>query len=215
MSSEREKNEPHPLSLDELYKLSDEKIMLHLQLGHGDALRVLFDRYHRLVLHISLKILRDVAEAEDSMQSVFIEIFKHAGQFDPARGTTKVWIMRIAYHRGINHRKQLVRRQYYTNAEIGTVEESITAPGTGVLVSHEARDVIAKGFEHIRPIERSVIGLAYFQGLTMKEISVKTGESLSNVRHHYYRGLDKIRDSLGKGKEKQSVMLTSREATGC
>jgi hypothetical protein len=49
----------------ELAKLKDEALMLRLQLGHHDALAVLFDRYHRLVMNIGLRILRDVGEAED------------------------------------------------------------------------------------------------------------------------------------------------------
>jgi hypothetical protein len=49
----------------ELAKLKDEALMLRLQLGHHDALAVLFDRYHRPVVNIGLRILRDAGEAED------------------------------------------------------------------------------------------------------------------------------------------------------
>src|SRR5580700_7421330 len=86
--------EPCNRSLEELRSLKDEVVVAHLQAGHGDALAVLFDRYHRLVLHVALKILHDVGEAEDVMQNVFLEIYKAAAQFDPARGTTKMWILR-------------------------------------------------------------------------------------------------------------------------
>jgi RNA polymerase sigma-70 factor, ECF subfamily len=84
--------------------LNDEELMAHLQAGHGDALAVLFDRYHRLVLSIALKIVRDLAEAEDVTQNVFLEIFRSVAQFDPARGTTKTWVLQYAYHRSINRR---------------------------------------------------------------------------------------------------------------
>jgi RNA polymerase sigma-70 factor (ECF subfamily) len=87
--------------------------MAHLQAGHADALAILFDRYHRLVLSIAMKILRDVGEAEDLMQSVFLEIYKSAAQFDPTRGTTKVWILQYAYHRGMNRRQHLNVRNFY------------------------------------------------------------------------------------------------------
>ncbi len=71
-----------PPSLPELKLLSDGELMAHLQTGCNDALAaILFDRYHRLVLSIALKIVRDSGEAEDVMQSVFLEIFRSVAQF--------------------------------------------------------------------------------------------------------------------------------------
>ena len=79
---------------------------------------MLFDRYHRLVLHVALKIIHDVGEAEDVMQNAFMEIYKVAAQFDPARGTTKMWILRNAYHRSMNRRKQLQVRHFYASTDM-------------------------------------------------------------------------------------------------
>ena len=76
-ATKRESNikEPCDLSFEGLRSLADEVVIAHLRAGHGDALGVLFDRYHRLVLHVALKILHDVGEAEDVMQNVFMEIY--------------------------------------------------------------------------------------------------------------------------------------------
>jgi Sigma-70 region 2 len=100
-------NPPHVLRYAELAPLPDETLMAHLRVGHHDALGVLFDRYHRLVLNVALRILRDAGEAEDLMQLVFLEVFRHAAQFDAAKGTTKVWIPQFAYHRSFNRRQYL------------------------------------------------------------------------------------------------------------
>jgi hypothetical protein len=70
-----------PPTLAELKGLNDEELMAHLQNGCNDAFAVLFDRYYRLVLSIALKIVRDPGEAEDMMQTVFMEIFRSAAQF--------------------------------------------------------------------------------------------------------------------------------------
>jgi DNA-directed RNA polymerase specialized sigma24 family protein len=56
-----------------------------------------------------------------------------------------------------------------------------------------------------------VLQLAYFEGLTMKEIAEETGESLGNVRHHYYRGLDKLRDYLSEADQANEVRGARRE----
>jgi RNA polymerase sigma-70 factor (ECF subfamily) len=73
--------------------MTDEDVMEQLRNGQPDALPTLFDRFHRLVLKIALRILRDPAEAEDVMQDIFLEIFNKADQFDPAKGSAKTWIL--------------------------------------------------------------------------------------------------------------------------
>ena len=203
--------EPCNLSFDGLRSLTDEMLIAHLRAGHGDALGVLFDRYHRLVLHVALKILHDVGEAEDVMQNVFMEIYKVAAQFNPERGTTKMWILRYAYHRSMNRRKQLQVRHFYANMDIADIEDTLLTEETGILGSHEAREVIQHGLQTLSPEQKRVLQLAYFEGFTMKEIAEETGESLGNVRHHYYRGLDKLRDQFFEGDRRSEVRVERKE----
>jgi RNA polymerase sigma-70 factor (ECF subfamily) len=203
--------EPCNLSFEGLRSLADEIVIAHLRAGHGDALGVLFDRYHRLVLHVALKILRDVGEAEDVMQNVFMEIYKVAAQFDPVRGTTKMWILRYAYHRSMNRRKQLQVRHFYASTNIDAIEDTLPTEGAGIPASHEAREVIQRGLQALSPVQKRVLHLAYFEGLTMKEIADQTGESLGNVRHHYYRGLDKLREKLSGADQGSEVRVARKE----
>jgi len=172
---------------------------------------VLFDRYHRLVLHVALKIIHDVGEAEDVMQNVFMEIYKVAAQFDPARGTTKMWILRYAYHRSMNRRKQLQVRHFYASTDIAGIEDTLPIEAVDISASYEAREVIQRGLQALSPVQKRVLQLAYFEGLTMKEIAEGTGESLGNVRHHYYRGLDKLRDHLSEADQASEVRVARKE----
>ena len=57
----------------------------------------------------------------------------------------------------------------------------------------ELKQLIREGLASLNATQRRVIELATYQGLSMREISVQSGESLVNVRHHYYRGLKKLR----------------------
>jgi RNA polymerase sigma-70 factor (ECF subfamily) len=179
----------------ELSGLSDDELMASLQAGSHDALAVLYDRYHRLVFSIARRIVRDEGEAEDVTQIVFLDIFKSAAQFDPARGTTKVWLLQFAYHRALSRKRYLAVRNLY---EPDGDEQVLDAPLSGVrvpfgLTVFELRDLLEKGLATLAPPQRTVIERASFQGLSMKEIAEQTGESLVNVRHHYYRGLRKLR----------------------
>jgi RNA polymerase sigma-70 factor, ECF subfamily len=190
-------------SVDQMKDLNDDELMTHLQAGHGDALAVLFDRYHRLILSIALKIVRDPGEAEDVMQNVFLEIFRSAAQFDPARGTTKTWLLQYAYHRSINRRQQLTVRHFYKQTSIEDVDRVM--PETGSLLGrfshHELRHLLNQGLATLNRQQRRVLELASYDGLSMVEIASKTGETVSNVRHYYYRGLKKLRSLISGEQE--------------
>ena len=185
--------EPCGLVPNELDHLSDETVMAHLQAGHADALAVLFDRYHRLVLSIAMKILRDVGEAEDLMQSVFLEIYKCAAQFDAAKGTTKVWILQYAYHRGMNRRQHLNVRNFYKNSDIADTQNDLPIGEMFSFSDQETKRLVKEALGTLNDAQRRVLQLAYFEGLSLKEIAERTGENVGNVRHHYYRGLSRLR----------------------
>jgi RNA polymerase sigma-70 factor (ECF subfamily) len=195
-------------SFAELQTLSDELLMVHVKGGHDDALAILFDRYHRLVLSIGYKILRDLGEAEDLAQSVFLEISRVAGQFDPLRGTTKIWLLQYAYHRSINRRRYLLRRDFYgqTDLEDASRQSQLgRCSAEGVFGSVEARKILAPAIAELSAAQRKTIQMAYFEGLTVREISEKTGEPITIVRHNYYRGLCRLRKLiLEKGSKKEA-----------
>ncbi len=74
---------------------------------------ILFDRFHRLVLKIALRILRDAGEAEHLMQEIFLEIYNRAGQFDASKRSTKTLVLQYAYRRGLSRRQYLTLRNFY------------------------------------------------------------------------------------------------------
>src|SRR6266852_5257494 len=185
---------PPMVSYREFVLLSDELLMVHLGQGHPDALAVLFDRYHRLVLNVALRILRDTGEAEDLMQSVFLEIFHTAAQFDPAKGATKVWILQYAYHRSFNRREYLNLRGLYERPDdSGAMQKAPSAVWSGALGVLESARLVQEALEQLTEVERTILEFAFYEFLTMREIAARTGDSFDSVRHHYYRGLEKVR----------------------
>jgi RNA polymerase sigma-70 factor (ECF subfamily) len=177
-----------------LAPLSDESLMVHLQSGHYDALAVLFDRYHRLVLNIALRILRDAGEAEDLMQSVFLEILRSSAQFDATKGTTKVWILQYAYHRSFNRRQYLNLRGIYERPEESVPDQKTPAAShTRSLGVLESARLVQEALGRLNKAQRKTLELAFYEGLTMREIAQRTGETFDVVRHQYYGGLEKLR----------------------
>ena len=181
--------------------------MLRLQGGQNDALAVLFDRYQKLVLSIALKIVRDPGEAEDVTQTVFLDVFRAVAQFDPRKGNTKVWLMQYAYHRAINRRQHLEGREFYRSTELEEEVERRPAAVHAILGLSvpETKALVRQSMEALSDTQRRVIELACYEGLSMREIAERTGESFVNVRHHYYRGLQKLRSFIASGGHRRST----------
>jgi RNA polymerase sigma factor (sigma-70 family) len=113
----------------ELQNLSDERLVQEIQKGNTDGFAVTFKRYHRLVHVTALKIVRDASEAEDLTQTVFLEIYRRLGQFDPARGTLKVWLLQFAYSRSIHRRNYLFVRRFHNQVQLSEAERQTSRAG--------------------------------------------------------------------------------------
>ena len=184
------------ISYTDLLALNDERVMQQLQVGNTDAFAVIFKRYHRLVHVTALHIVRDAAEAEDITQSVFLEIYRKAGQFDPARGTLKVWLLQYAYSRSTNRLNYLLVRHAYSKVEVSAIDEAESFWSPTRLQPQETSRLTSQALEALSDDQRQTIKMFFFEGLDFKEIARRRNEKFSNVRHHYYRGLERLRSYL-------------------
>jgi RNA polymerase sigma-70 factor, ECF subfamily len=176
---------------------SDEELMARLHANDSTVLNLLFERYSRLVLGIALRILHDHGEAEEIVQEAFFQIFQKANLFDPAKGAAKAWIVQIAFHRALDRKSYLDRRGFYLGTDIGCLD--------GILLGKTDLDQeigaklnrvhLEKAFEELPEKQRRTLELFYFEGLELREIIEKLNEPLGNVRHHLYRGLERLRNS--------------------
>jgi RNA polymerase sigma-70 factor (ECF subfamily) len=204
-----------PRSYAELTSFADEELMLMLRDGHHDALAVLFDRYHRLVFSVGWRILHDAAEAEDLMQSVFLEIFRSVAQFDASKGTTKVWILQYAYHRAFNRKKYLnLRAGQGCEDDLHAIEWKSGSSVTSIS-RLECGPMVREALTHLSKLQRRTLEFVFYEGLTMHETAERTGESFDSIRHQYYRGLEKLRSILCEDSEASTKKLRSRKAVAC
>ena len=186
--------------------VSDEELMMRLQSHDSNALDALFKRYSRLVFGIAVRILRNRGESEDVVQDVFVYMFQKPELFDPAKGSGKGWIVQIAFSRALDRRDRLSRRAFYSGTNVEFLGDTLLA-STDIEEEIEARlyrGHLQKAFEQLPAIQRRTLELFYFEGLELREISQRLGESLGNVRHYYYRGLQRLR--------KTSLVQSLREA---
>jgi RNA polymerase sigma-70 factor, ECF subfamily len=180
--------------------LADEDLLAGFLNGDQEALGLLFQRYERVVRSVATRILRNAAEAEDLVQDLFIFIQRKCGIFDRSKSSARSWIIQMAYHRAIERRRYLTARQFYAQTEIGS--SAVQTVGTPTAESDycaEAvfgRNGLSKVLKSLTDDQRETLCLHFFDGYTLAEISQKSGQTLGNVRNHYYRGLDKLRKQM-------------------
>jgi RNA polymerase sigma-70 factor, ECF subfamily len=171
---------------------SDAELMADLQTTDGDACRILFHRYARLIYRVALDILRDTGEAEDVTQEVFLEIYRKAHLYDPARGSVRVWFLQYAYHRTLGRKTALSRRAAYRGEPLDVAEPAADSHRAR-LTPEECRWVVRAGLSQLPARQRETLELACFHGLSLRDIAERLGVSLGCARHYYYRGLARLR----------------------
>jgi RNA polymerase sigma-70 factor (ECF subfamily) len=182
---------------------SDEILLARICHGDTGALAGLFRRYAGVVRASAYRVLRDSSEADDLVQDVFLFIHRKCALFDASKGSARSWILRITYHRAIDQRRYLESRHFYKRKESG---EDIDLPEPRSKVAEdedkEALDeVVGKPtiemlLEILTEEQRKTLTLHFFEGCAFEEIAGRLGQSVGNIRHHYYRGLDKLRKEL-------------------
>ncbi len=181
---------------------SDEALMARTVEGDKEALGCLFRRYARLVRAVGYKILRDDSEADDLLQDVFLFIHQKSAVFDGSKSSPRSWIVQMAYHRAIDRRRYLDSRHFYAQVDLEDVANELSGPDSkatryeNTIEEVLARVGLSKVFGVLSEIQRQTLGLHLLDGYTFEEIAVKLDQSRGNVKHHYFRGLEKLRKQI-------------------
>jgi RNA polymerase sigma-70 factor (ECF subfamily) len=178
---------------------------MHLvQGGEREALGLLFDRYSRLILNVATRILRDATEAQDVVQDVFLYVHRKSEIFDANRGSVSSWLIQITYSRAITRRHA---RNARAKADCFRIEELADLGDVGVSLekltdARFASEIVKEALGELTERQRETLRMYFFEGYTLREISASLNESFTNTRHHYYRGIEKLKerlkDSLGR-----------------
>jgi len=177
--------------------LTDAELMLNLQSNDAEALDILFDRYARLALRVAEGIVRDAGEAEDVVQDAFLHLYRKSTLFDASKGTVKNWILQIAWHRALDRKAHLARRGFYLGTDLGSLGDKLLGETDldREIGAKLNRTKLEKAFKELPESQRLTLELFYFEDLSLREISERVGEPLGNTRHHFYRGLERLRKS--------------------
>jgi RNA polymerase sigma-70 factor, ECF subfamily len=183
-----------------LNELTDEQLVVALLGGEQDALTVLFDRYSKLIFSVAMRIVNDPGEAEEVVQTVFLDFFRGLATFDQNKGILRVWLLQYAYHRALNRRRHLAASRFYKWVDLDSAASQPKLSWNPGDVAEVAR-LTNQLMNSLKPRQREVLELTYFDGLTAEEISIKLDESVNVVRHELYRSLAKLRTLVSQGSQ--------------
>jgi RNA polymerase sigma-70 factor (ECF subfamily) len=171
------------------------KCVSQLRPGALSDIDLLFERYSRLVFSIAYRILGHPGEAEELVQEVFLYLCRKSELFDESKGSLKTWIVQIAFSRALDRKMYLARRGFYEDGNIACLQIREEADLEQEIDAKLTRKHLENAFSGLTDRQRRTIEFFYFDGLDLREISEQLGESLGSVRHHLYRGLERLRKS--------------------
>jgi RNA polymerase sigma-70 factor (ECF subfamily) len=165
--------------------------------GDEPAFAELYQRVAPAVFGLVTKVVRNPAQAEEVTQEVFVELWRTAPRFDPARGTARTWIMTCAHRRAVDR----VR-----SSESAARRDDLAGrrdqgrPYDEVVEQVEAsldREHVRRGLDALTELQREAVVLAYYGGYTHREISELLGVPSGTVKTRLRDGLIRLRDHLG------------------
>src|SRR5262245_41630381 len=155
---------------------SDEMLVRRMASRDQEALSRLYDRHRVVVFALALRVLRDRAEAEEALTDVFMQAWRSAGGFDPARGSVAAWLITLCRSRAIDRLRAQGRRSAATEALSREEGGSGAAPSAADGPEDAAdtalkRRKISEALAKLSPQRRDAIELAYYGGLSHSEIA--------------------------------------------
>ena len=179
--------------------IEDIQLINQIAQQNQTALSQLYDLYARLVYAVVFKILGSVEEAEEVVLDVFAQVWRSAQRYDRKKGRVDSWLLMMARSRALDRLRSRQRQMKVVDASTQVVQTqsgtSVAIPEENLLIQ-ERRECVMDALNQIPTAQRQVIELAYYQGLTQKEIAARIGVSLGTVKTRIRLGLNKLRGIL-------------------
>ena len=153
--------------------------------GSAEALGTLYDRHAGTVYGLAKRILTRQEDAEEVVQDVFAQVWRDAPRYDPSRASVAGWIMVLARTRAIDRlRARRARPDQQDGIEPGQAPPLVAAgqDPEHAVISKEASSKVRAALDALPDSLRTLVELAYFQGLTHSEIAGQTGVPLGTVK---------------------------------
>ncbi|HEY6277042.1 MAG TPA: sigma-70 family RNA polymerase sigma factor [Streptosporangiaceae bacterium] len=177
---------------------TDALLAARLVAGDERALGEIFDRLGAVVYGAALRVVGDPAAAQDVAQDVFVELWSHPGRYDPAAGTLRTYLAVLARHRSVDlvrgELRRIARQERHYRL---TPEQRLPRPGDG-LAAAEAASMVRAAVRLLPEGQRQAIELAYFGGLSYREVALAAGIPEGTAKSRLRLALAKLESVLDR-----------------
>jgi RNA polymerase sigma-70 factor (ECF subfamily) len=175
---------------------TDPELLARTAARDREAFAAFYDRYAARVFGLALHVLRNQTDAEDVLQETFLQVWRQAGRFDPARGCAESWVLLLARSRAVDR----LRKRPPAAADDGREPAAGTDPA-GDLERREEAGRVRSAVGGLPAEQRDLIRLAFFDGLTHDQISRRLGLPLGTVKTRIRLGMIRLRDRMARPAE--------------
>lgn len=191
--------QPNPNHIP-LADLPDSDLVDAMAAGDVHAMEVLYDRYNRAVFSFALRMLGNREQAEELLQEVFMRAWRQARKFSESRGTYITWLLSITHNMAIDEiRRQNRRPRKAESADpvlmLANVRDEKPSVEEQALLG-DLRDIVRDAMAQLPDAQRTTLELAYFRGLTQREIAEEQDQPLGTIKTRMRLAMRKLRDIL-------------------
>jgi RNA polymerase sigma-70 factor, ECF subfamily len=174
----------------------DALLTARLAAGDDHALSEAFDRLGPAVYGAALGVLGEWTAAQDVVQDVFVELWSNPGRYDPAAGSLRTYLTVLARHRAVDIVRSELRRiaRQERNQRL-TPKQELPSPGDEVAAA-EAAGVVREAVRLLPDSQRQVVELAYFGGLSYREVAQAAGIPEGTAKSRLRLALAKLESVL-------------------
>ena len=178
---------------------TEEKLVERLRGGDDAALAELFDRYSGMLLGLAHRILGNSSDAEEVLQEVFLQVWRQVGRYDSSRSALSTWLVLITRSRSIDRlRSRKVVDRTVSAASLEDPSRHTSPRGVGDVLKQERRRRLGIELSKLPAEQRQVLELAFFDGLTQREIAAQTDTPLGTVKTRTLLAMKKLRGALAE-----------------
>jgi len=177
---------------------TDALMAARLLAGDERALGEIFDRLGTVVYGAALRVLGDAAAAQDVAQDVFVELWGHPGRYDPAAGSLRTYLAVLARHRAVDLVRGQIRRIARQERNHRLSPGQPPALPSDEVVAAEAASLVRAAVGLLPESQRQVVELAYFRGLSYREVAVAAGIPEGTAKSRLRLALAKLETVLDR-----------------
>ncbi len=179
--------------------LGDDELMRLVADGRAEAIGPLHGRYAPRIFSLAVQTL-DRAAAEEIVQDVFVAVWRKSATFDPARGTFRAWVMRIAHLRVLNELRRRDRRPKVAHDPEGLHLATLPDPGPDLVEvdwREFRRSTVREAVRRLPGPQRQALSLAFFEDLSHEQVAASLSLPLGTAKSRIRAAIQSLRDHLG------------------